>query len=178
MVSGSPKREKPDPSRHYDTTELLAMTWLHERGPSTSQPTESGDRAGEPRSQLAVRLLATGALLVGALIHAQLAFRLGVGGLPFGRGQLSFLNALAGAIIALAMFTRSSRVWIFAFVFSGAGMLGILAGAYFPVASVGPFPAIDDPTWSLTKAVCAVTEVTVIALWLIRRKIAPARRPE
>jgi hypothetical protein len=75
------------------------------------------------------------------------------------------------------MFTRSTRVWLFAVVLSGAGLLGILASVYFPVASVGPFPAIDEPTWLLTKAACALAELTVIALWLVRR-IAPVSSPE
>jgi hypothetical protein len=37
--------------------------------------------------------------------------------------------------------------------------------------------AIDEPTWLLTKAVCALAELTVIALWAIRR-IAPSSPPE
>jgi hypothetical protein len=133
--------------------------------------------AGDPRALLAVRLLASGALLVTALIHVRLAVQLGVGGSPLGRGQLFFLHALASAVLAIAILGRNSRVWIFAVVLSGAGLLGILASVYFPVASVGPFPAIDEPTWLLTKAACALAELTVIALWLIRR-IAPARPRE
>jgi hypothetical protein len=75
------------------------------------------------------------------------------------------------------LFSRNSRVWLFAVVLSGAGLLGILASVYFPVASVGPFPAIDEPTWLLTKAVCALAELTVIVLWAIRQ-IAPPSPPK
>jgi len=140
--------------------------------PSTSLAAEPEHFAGDPRALLVARLVATGALLVTALIHARLAFQLGVGGMPFGRGQLFLLNALASGVVALALFSRKSRVWNFAVMLSGAGLLGILASVYFPVASVGPFPAINEPTWLLTKAICALAELTVIALWLIRR-IAP-----
>jgi hypothetical protein len=117
-------------------------------------------------------VLAAAALAASALIHARLAFGLGVGGMPLGTGQLFLLNAIASAVLAVGMFTRSTRVWLFAVVLSAAGLLGILASVYFPVASLGPFPAIDEPTWLLTKAACALAELTVIALWLVRR-IAP-----
>jgi hypothetical protein len=174
-VTASPNREEPTESLRDGTTELLARTWLHEGEPSKNQAMESEDFAGDPRALRAVRLLAAGALLVMALIHAKLAFQLGVvGGSPLGLGKLFLLNSLASATLALALalFSRNSRVWLFAVVLSGAGLMGILASVYFPVASVGPFPAIDEPTWLLTKAVCALAELTVIALWLIRQ-IAP-----
>lgn len=173
VVAVRPDREDPDLSVRYDAQELVARTWLQEGEPSANRAAESEHFAGDPHALFAVRLLAAGALLATALIHAKLAFQLGVGGMPLGRGQLFFLNALASAILAFAMFSRNSRVWLFAVVLSGAGLLGILASVYFPVTSVGPFPAIDEPTWLLTKAICALAELTVIALWLIRR-IAPA----
>ena len=145
--------------------------------PSTSQATESEHVTGDPRALLAVRLLAAGALLVTAFIHARLAFQVGLDGSPLGRGQLFLAQAVVSAIIAMAMLTRNSRVWLFAVVLSGAGLLGILASIYFPIPSVGPFPAIDEPTWLLTKSVVALAELTVIALWVIRQ-IAPPRPPE
>jgi hypothetical protein len=173
-VTVSANREEEAPSRHYGIKELLARTWLHEREPSTgSLETGSEEFAGDPRALRAARLLATGALLVTAIIHTRLAFQLGVVGIPLGRGQLFLLNAMASVALALAMFSRNSRVWLFAVVLSAAGLLGILTSVYFPLASLGPFPSIDEPTWLLSKAVCALAEVTVIALWLIRR-IAPA----
>lgn len=136
------------------------------------QTTQSEHFEGDPRVLFAARVLAASALLVTAIIHARLAFQLGVGGSPIELGQLFFVNAVASLIVAMAMFSRSSRVWLFAVVLSGAGLLGILASIYFPIASVGPLPAIDEPSWLLTKAICAMAEVTVIALWAIRR-IAP-----
>lgn len=148
-----------------------------EREPSTTQSVESEPRAGEPRALLATRLLAAAALLVTGLIHARLAFEVGFDGSVLGRGQLFFAQAVLSAILAIAMFTHDKRVWLFAVVLSGAGLLGIIASVYFPIPSVGPFPAIDDPTWLLTKATAALAEVTVIALWLIRQ-IAPPSPPE
>ena len=173
----SPTREQAAASVRYSTGDLAASTGLHGPESQASQTPESGYSAGDPRVLLASRLLAAGALAASALIHARLAFGLGVGGMPLGTGQLFLLNAIASAVLAVGMFTRSSRVWLFAVVLSGAGLLGILASVYFPVASVGPFPAIDEPTWLLTKAACALAELTVIALWLVRR-IAPASAPE
>jgi len=171
-----PDREEPDLNVQHDAQDLTNRTWPQE-GQLISQSTESEHVAGDPRALRAVRLLTAGALLVTALIHARLAFQLGVGGLPIGRGQLFFINGLVSAILAIAMLGHSSRVWLFAVVLSGSGLLGILASVYFPIPSVGPFPAIDEPTWLLTKAICALAELTVIALWLIRQ-IAPASPPE
>lgn len=111
-----------------------------------------------------------------ALIHARLAFQPGMGASQHGRGQLFFVQAVVTAILAIAMCARESRVCLFAVVLSGAGLLGILASVYFPIPAFGPFPAIDEPTWLLTKATCALAELTVIALWLIRR-IAPPSAP-
>lgn len=158
--------------REKAMTVFHVSTSVQEGEPSTSQATESEHLSGDSRALLAVRLLAAAALLVTALIHARLAFQLGMGGSPNGRGQLFFVQAVVSAIIAIAMFARDSRVWPFAVVLSGAGLMGILASVYFPIPSFGPFPAIDEPTWLLTKAICALAELTVIALWLIR-KIAP-----
>jgi hypothetical protein len=152
----SPAHRQAAPSIQYSTEELVAGAWLQGREPRASRATVSESAAGDPRALLASRLLAAAAL----------------GGMPLGTGQLFLLNAIASAVLAVGMFTRSTRVWLFAVVLSGAGLLGILASVYFPVASLGPFPAIDEPTWLLTKAACALAELTVIALWLVRR-IAP-----
>jgi len=62
-------------------------------------------------------------------------------------------------------------------VFSAAGLIAILASVYFPITAVGPFPAINEPTWLLTKAISALAELTVITLWAIRQ-IAPTNPPE
>jgi len=176
-VNVSPEGEQPTLSVHDDAKGPAAGTSVQEGEPSTSPATESEHYAGDPRALLAVRLLAAAALLVTALIHARLAFQLGLGGAPLGRGQLFFIQAVFSAVIAMAMFTRDSRVWLFAVTLSGAGLLGILASVYFPITAVGPFPAIDEPTWLLTKAISALAELTVIALWAIRQ-IAPSNPPE
>jgi hypothetical protein len=174
-------REQPAPVTHNDQQRLTASTPIQGREPSTSPATspatEAGHVAGDPRALLALRLLAAAALLVTALIHARLAFQLGLGGAPLGRGQLFFIQAVFSAVIAAAMFTRNNRVWLLAVVFSAAGLIAILASVYFPITAVGPFPAIDEPTWLLTKAICALAELTVIALWAIRQ-IAPSGLPE
>ena len=143
---------------------------------ASDQARESEHVAGDPRALLAVRLLAAAALLVTALIHARLALQLGMGESPLGRGQLFLAQAAVSAIIAMAMFSRNSRVWLFAVVLSAAGLLGILASVYFPIPSVGPFPPIDDPSWLLTKATVALADVTVIALWVIRQIAPPSPR--
>jgi hypothetical protein len=93
-VTDSPKREEPTQSLRYGTAELLARTWLHDREPSNNQAIESKDFAGDPRALLAVRILAAGALLVTALIHAKLAFQFGVvGESPLALGPLFLLNS-------------------------------------------------------------------------------------
>lgn len=165
----------------YDARKELGVTASpdreDQREPSTTPAAESEHRAGESRSLLAIRLLAAAALLVTGLIHAGLAFQLGTDGSVLGPGRLFFAQAVVSANLAIAMLTRDSRVWLFAVVLAGAGLLGILASVYFPLPSLGPFPAINEPTWLLTKAVSALADVTVIALWLIRQ-IAPPSPPE
>jgi hypothetical protein len=151
-------------------------TPLRDGETSTSQATDPVHLAGDPRALLAVRMLAAVALLVTALIHARLAFQPGMDAATNGRGQLFFAQAVVSVIIAMAMFARDSRIWLFAVVLSGAGLLGILASVYFPIPAIGPFPAINEPTWLLSKAICALAELTVIALWVIRQ-IAPPSPP-
>lgn len=147
-------------------------TSVEEGEPLTSQATESEHPAGDPRALLAARVLAAVALLVTAIIHTRLAFQLGVGGVPLERGTLFLVQAVVSALLAMAMFTRDSRVWLFAVVLSASGLLGILVSVYLPIPAFGPFYAIDEPTWLLTKGIVALAELTVIVLWLIR-KIAP-----
>jgi hypothetical protein len=159
----------PDP-RHHPTANPPPRS--EQPTPATSAATQPGQVTGDPRALLAARLIAAVALLVTALIHARLAFQLGLGGAPLGRGQLFFIQAVFSAAIAAAMFTRNNRVWLLAVVFSGAGLIAILASVYFPITAVGPFPAINEPTWLLTKAISALAELTVITLWAIRQ-IAP-----
>lgn len=175
-----PGGEQPTPAAHHDQQRPTTSTPTPEgepatsptTSPTTSPATQPGHVTGDPRALLALRLLAAAALLVTALIHAKLAFQLGLGGPPLGRGQLFFAQALFSAVIATAMFTRNNRAWLLAVVFSGAGLIAILASVYFPITAVGPFPAINEPTWLLTKAISALAELTVITLWAIRQ-IAP-----
>jgi hypothetical protein len=168
----------PDP-RHHPTANPPPRSEQPTPATSaaTSAATQPGQVTGDPRALLAARLIAAAALLVTALIHARLAFQLGLGGAPLGRGQLFFIQAVFSAAIAAAMFTRNNRVWLLAVVFSGAGLIAILASVYFPITAVGPFPAINEPTWLLTKAISALAELTVITLWAIRQ-IAPTNLPE
>jgi hypothetical protein len=178
-VTVSSDRTEAPLTVHHDAQGPAATTAVADREPSTTQATQTTQAteperlAGDPRALLAARLLASAALLVTAFIHARLAFQLGVGGMPIGQGQLFFLQAVVSLILALAMFSRDSRVWLFALVLSVAGLVGILSSVYFPVPSLGPLPAIDEPVWLMTKAVSAFAEVTVIALWGIRQ-IAPS----
>ena len=176
-VNPPPGGEQPAPVAHNDQQRPAAGTPIQAGEPATSPTTDSEHLTGDPRALLAVRLLAAAALLVTALIHARLAFQLGLGGAPLGRGQLFFIQAVFSAVIATAMFTRNSRAWLLAVVFSAAGLIAILASVYFPITAVGPFPAINEPTWLLTKAISALAELTVITLWAIRQ-IAPTNPPE
>ena len=129
-------------------------------------------RAGNQRALLAVRLLAAAALVVSAYVHGRLALDVGMGGPLLARGHLFAAHAVLTALIAAALLVRDNRAWLMAVVLSAFGLAAILASVYRPLPAVGPFPGIDEPTWLLNKALAAFVEVTVIALWLIRR-IAP-----
>ncbi len=137
------------------------------------QPTA---RSGDPRVLLAARFLAAGAMLVSAVIHGRLAFvqDTGGGGL-LSQSHLFAAQAALSVVLAIALLTKDNRAWLVAVVLSVAGLGAILSSVYFPVPSLGPLPAINEPTWLLSKAICALTELTVISLWMIRQ-IAPPER--
>jgi hypothetical protein len=132
-------------------------------------------RSGDPRALLAARLLAAGAMLVSAAIHGRLAFVQDTsGGGLLSQSHLFAAQAALSIVLAGALLTKDNRAWLIAVVLSVAGLAAILSSVYFPLPSVGPLPAINEPTWLLSKAICALTELSVVALWLIRQ-IAPPR---
>jgi len=142
-------------------------------GESSAAEAAAVHRDGDPRALLAARLLAALALLVIAYIHGKLALHLGLRPM-LGQGQLFAAQAALSAVLAGTMLSRDNRVWLVAVVLSVGGLGAILASVYFPVPSLGPLPAIDEPVWLLNKAICALAEISVIALWLIRQ-IAPPK---
>lgn len=127
---------------------------------------------GDPRALLAARLLAAAALVVSAYVHTKLAVNLGMGGPLLALGHLFAVQAVLSVVLVVALIARDNRVWLAAVVLSAAGLVAILASVYFPVPAIGPFPAINEPTWLLSKAFAAFAEITVIVLWLVRQ-IAP-----
>jgi hypothetical protein len=130
-------------------------------------------RGGDRRALLAARLLASAAMLVSAFIHGRLAFTQdSSGGALLSQSHLFAAQAALSVVVAGALLTKDNRAWLVAVVLSVAGLGAILASVYFPLPSVGPLPAINEPTWLLSKAICATTELSVIVLWLIRQ-IAP-----
>lgn len=174
-VTVSPDRTQAAPTVHHDTEQqTVVATPVGRPELSSPQATLPRERTGNETALLVVRLLAAAALLVSAIIHAKVALDAGLGGSLFGEGQLFAAQALLSAVLAVALLTRDSRVWLAAVVLSVAGLAAILSSVYFPVPAVGPFPAIDEPVWLLNKAVCAVAEASVITLWLIRQ-IAPPK---
>jgi hypothetical protein len=160
---------------HEETTMTVQDAQdIREETPVSVSRDPSAHGSGDPRVMLATRLLAAAALLVTAYIHGKLALHLGVRSPMLGQGQLFAAQAALCAVLAGAVLSRNSRVWLVAVVLSVAGLVAILASVYFPVPSLGPLPAIDEPVWLLNKAICAVAELTVITLWLIRQ-IAPPK---
>jgi hypothetical protein len=154
-------------------------TSYDDSAPQIVEGTELGEdadipvRGGDRRALLAARLLASAAMLVSALIHGRLAFTQdSSGGALFSQSHLFAAQAALSVVLAGALLTKDSRAWLVAVVLSVAGLGAILSSVYFPLPSVGPLPAINEPTWLLSKAICATTELSVIVLWLIRQ-IAP-----
>lgn len=130
-------------------------------------------RGGDPRALLASRLLASAAMLVSAVIHGRLAFTQdSVSGGLLSQSHLFAAQAALSVVLAGALLTKNNRAWLVAVVLSVAGLGAILSSVYFPLPAVGPLPAIDEPTWLLSKAICALTELSVVALFFIRA-IAP-----
>jgi hypothetical protein len=167
----------PDAAPTVHLEEVAVGTAVQDREPIATESTATEStaplrRGGDPRALLVARLLAAAALLVTAVIHAKLAADIGLGGPLFGRGHLFAAQAALSGVLAVAMLTRDSRVWLVAFVLSVAGLSAILASVYLPIPAVGPFPAINEPVWLLNKAVCAFAEASVITLWVVRQ-IAP-----
>ena len=157
------------------TTDLVV-----DPGPAPSTGITDGARLnppGDPRALLATRVLAAIALLVAAGVHARLAGQAGQAGLAgplLGRSHLFLLYAVLSAVLAAALLVwGGDRSWLVAVVLSTAGLVAILSSVYAPLPAVGPLPTIDEPVWLLSKGICALAEVTVISLWLVRA-IAPA----
>lgn len=169
-----PDRQEAATTVHHDPTETAASTAVQEGEPSTTQVAAPPGRAGDPRALLVARLLAAAALVVTAFIHGRLAVQLGVSGPLLSQGRLFAAQAALSAFLAVAMLTRDNRIWLVAVVLSAAGLGAILASVYFPVPALGPFPAINEPVWLMTKAVCAFAEASVLTLWLVRQ-IAPPK---
>jgi len=143
---------------------------------NTAADIEQVETIGDPRALLVARLLAASALLVSAVIHARLAIvHDGPGGALLSQSHLFAAQAALSVVIAGALLTRDSRAWLVAVVLSVAGLGAILSSVYFPLPSVGPLPAIDEPSWLLTKATVAFAELSVIVLWVIR-SIAPPKQ--
>lgn len=162
-------REEKTMTFHHDPQDPAAGTSAQE-----DEATAPPQRVGDPRALFAARMLAAAALAVSAFIHAQVAVHYGLSGPLLGTGQLFAAQALLSSALAVAMLTRDSRVWLVAVVLSVAGLTSIFASVYFPLPSVGPLPAIDEPVWLMNKAVSAFAEASVIVLWLVRQ-IAPSK---
>jgi hypothetical protein len=163
----------------HDLREETALTVVSmdvETSVSVPDSEAATPRVGDPQALFAARLLASAALVVSALVHAKLALHLGMGGPLLGQSHLFAAHAVLSGLLAGALFTRDNRVWLVAVVLSVAGLGAILASVYFPVPAVGPFQGFDEPAWLLSKAVCAMAELSVIVLWLIRQ-IAPPQPP-
>jgi hypothetical protein len=142
---------------------------------NTAADNEQPEPIGDPRALLVARLLAAGALLVSAVIHGRLAIVTdSAGGALLSQSHLFAAQAALSVVIAGALLTKDSRAWLVAVVLSVAGLGAILSSVYFPLPSVGPLPAIDEPSWLLTKATVAFAELSVIVLWVIR-SIAPPK---
>jgi hypothetical protein len=129
---------------------------------------------GDPRALVAARLLAAVALLATAGIQLWTAVGLGLGGPLLAQSHLLVLAAVPSAAVGLLLLGRDGRLWLVAVALSLLSLVAILLSVYLPVPGAGPFPGLDEPEWLLSKAICALADLTVVLLWLIRQIAPPA----
>jgi hypothetical protein len=130
--------------------------------------TPASGRLARWRRQLPLRVLAAAALVVDAVIHAQLAHRYDLnaaGGLS--QGDLFRIETgVAALAAALILLTVNRIVWTIVLVVAASALAALLLSTYVHIGQVGPIPDMYEPTWYPRKAIAAVAEAvgTVVAI--------------
>lgn len=157
------------------TTQLL--TRFDEQEQATADSAAAPAHTHGHRSTLfALRLLASGALLVSAYTHIASALRTGLDGQLFTMPQLFMGQGLACIGVAVWLLVRDRELnWLPAVAVAIGSFVPILASVYFPLPAIGPMPPINEPIWYGEKILAFVVTVTVPLLYMIRRIAPPAR---
>jgi hypothetical protein len=110
--------------------------------------------------QLPLRVLAVVALIVDAVIHAQLAHRYDLnvaGGLS--QGNLFRIETGVAAVAAgLILLTANRIVWAVVMVITASALAAVLLSAYVHIGQVGPVPDMYEPFWYPQKVIATVAE--------------------
>lgn len=139
--------------------------WTSTRGTSSSR---------NKTLSLALRGVATLALVVSAYIHIDLA-----SGPLVADGQVTLAGlfigqAIAAAVAALWVLARGSRLaWLVTGGVGLASLTALVVSVYVLVPSIGPLPAVYEPFWYTEKvlaaASAAVAAVAALAALLLHR---------
>jgi hypothetical protein len=147
--------DKTDRSHHTDPDSDGAVT-----------PTRG--RLAHWGRQLPLRVLAAAALVLDAVIHAQLAHRYDLnaaGGLS--QGDLFRIETgIAALAAALVLLTANRIVWTIVLVIAASALAALLLSTYAHIGQVGPVPDMYEPNWYPRKAIATVAEAvgTVVAI--------------
>jgi hypothetical protein len=139
-------------------------------------PAASSRPAGHPATLLALRLLASAALLLSAYLHIVLALETGLEGQLFTLPQL-FVGQAAAAALAGGLLLVGDRelLWLPALMVAVGSTLPILASVYFPLPAIGPMPPINEPIWYGEKLLSLAVGISVPIFYAIRRIAPPAK---
>ena len=117
---------------------------------------------------LALRGVATLALVVSAFIHIDLASGPLVADGRITLAGLFILQAIAAAVAALWVLARGSRLaWLVTGGVGLASLTALLVSVYVLVPSIGPLPAVYEPFWYAEKVVAASAAAGAVVAALV-----------
>ncbi|GAC1610014.1 MAG: hypothetical protein NVS3B26_14490 [Mycobacteriales bacterium] len=117
-----------------------------------------GARRRTPRDWAATAFVAA-MLTVDAGVHAQLARRAWNGWQLLTPAQLFGVEALAAAVVGLAVLASNRRlVWGGAALVALGGLAAVVLTRYVDVPAIGPIPSIYEPIWYGQKTWSAIAE--------------------
>jgi hypothetical protein len=124
-------------------------------------------RAAVSPVDLALRVLAAGALAVSAYVHLHLAHLYDGLGSSISAGAMFRAQGIVAALVALLLLVTGSRwAWAAAAGVGAASFAAVMLYRYTSLGAVGPLPNMHDSTWqpSPDKLLSAVVEAAVVVL--------------
>jgi hypothetical protein len=142
--------------------------------------TPARGRLARWRRHLPLRVLAAAALIVDAVIHAQLAHRYDLNvASGLSQGDLFRIESGVAALAAVLILLTANRiVWTIVLVIAVSAAAALLLSTYAHIGQIGPIPDMYEPSWYPRKVIAVVAEVvgTVVAIGALASLVIGHRR--